>query len=190
MSKKKLSIYGDGDVKSLSIFHPVRFLATGFGSGTFPILGGTFGTFIALLLAWPIHYFGNTILLVLSTLCFFGGIGICNLYLKHMPDNKDPKEVVIDEFAGMWLLLAAFPRSVMGYIIAFLLFRLFDIFKPYPVSYLDRKVVGATGIMLDDIAAACYPILLFMGYCWVASWLGHPVNLDTIYTWMMDTNVF
>lgn len=177
--------------KKLSAFHPIRFLATGFGSGNFPILPGTFGTLVAVIIAWPLHMlWGNTALLVASTICFFLGVWICNLYLKHMPENKDPREVVIDEFAAMWLLLAVMPRSVLAYFIAFVLFRFFDIFKPFPVNILDRKVIGGLGIMIDDIAAACYPILLFMIYVWFANWMGKPVSMEAIYNWLMFTHVF
>jgi phosphatidylglycerophosphatase A len=189
---KKLSFFHPPDTgaKKISIFHPVRFLATGFASGRFPFLGGTVGSFVALLLAWPIHSFGNYALLIASILCTFLGVFICKLYLQAMPDNKDPKEVVIDEFAGMWLLLAVMPQSITAYFIAFILFRLFDIFKPYPVCVLDKKIVGAFGIMIDDIAAACYPIFLFVVYIWISGALGKPVNLDAIYSWLVNPNVF
>ena len=98
------------------------------------------------------------------------GIGwiASNKYLettrRHGKPNDDPGEIVIDEVAGQWLTLAFVPLDPLMYGTGFLLFRFFDIVKPWPVRMIDRLVKGGLGIMLDDIAAAIYAavcLLLF-----------------------------
>ncbi len=73
---------------------------------------------------------------------------------------QDPAAVVIDEIAGQWLVLLAAPFDPIAWLLAFVLFRLFDIWKPWPVSWADRHVKGGFGIMLDDILAASYALLV------------------------------
>lgn len=75
---------------------------------------------------------------------------------------SDPGWVVIDEIAAQWLVLLAVPQRVWLYVAAFLAFRLFDIWKPFPVSWCDRNVKGGFGIMLDDVAAAIYALILIV----------------------------
>jgi phosphatidylglycerophosphatase A len=75
---------------------------------------------------------------------------------------EDPAEIVIDEVAGQWLVLVAAPPSPLAYSLAFLLFRIFDIWKPWPVRWAERRVKGGLGIMLDDILAAVYAALLLL----------------------------
>jgi len=73
----------------------------------------------------------------------------------------DPGAIVIDEVAAQWLVLLPVPLDPLSYAVAFLLFRLFDIWKPWPVGWLDRRVHGGLGIMLDDLLAAVYAVLVF-----------------------------
>lgn len=147
-----------------------RLLATWFGFGLSPKAPGTAGSLAALPFAWVIQaYVGSAGLFVAAIAVFFLGWWASASYLRASADqaDNDPKEVVIDEVAGQWLLLAALtipsgPPSWFSYLIGFLLFRFFDIVKPWPVSLADRKVKGALGIMLDDIVAALYPLVLAM----------------------------
>ena len=120
---------------------------------------------MALPYAWIInHYFGAQALLIASVICFFIGWWVSELYVRKT-GRQDPKEVVIDEVAGIWLLLAIigsyFPLDAMMFFLAFVLFRLFDIAKPWPVSLADENIKGGFGIMLDDILAALYGLLAF-----------------------------
>ena len=73
---------------------------------------------------------------------------------------EDPKQVVIDEIAGQWLVLAVVPPGWMEYALGFVLFRAFDILKPWPVSWADRTIKGGLGVMIDDILAAVYAIIV------------------------------
>jgi len=75
---------------------------------------------------------------------------------------SDPGYIVIDEIAAQWLVLAALPQRFWFYVAAFIAFRLFDIWKPFPIGWLDRTVKGGLGIMLDDVVAAIYALALIL----------------------------
>jgi phosphatidylglycerophosphatase A len=81
--------------------------------------------------------------------------------------RRDPAAIVVDEVAGQWLVLLATPRGLVAAALAFMLFRLFDIGKPWPVGWADRRIFGGFGIMLDDLMAAAYAVAAF----WVLFWL-------------------
>jgi phosphatidylglycerophosphatase A len=143
--------------------NPVVILATWFGSGLSPKAPGTVGSITALPFAWLILHFGDkNILFIAGILISLSGWYISNAYLKRIGKEGDPKEVVIDEVAGMWVTLALLPFENMLhlFIIGFILFRAFDIIKPWPISIIDQKVKGGLGIMLDDIATAFYLVVL------------------------------
>ncbi|MEQ1788916.1 MAG: phosphatidylglycerophosphatase A [Rickettsiales bacterium] len=145
-------------------------IATWFGSGLAPKASGTFGTIAALPFAWLTHFYcGGDGLFFAAIIIFFVGWWASNKYMKYYPEKHDPKQIVVDEVAGIWLLLSILPITWQGYAIAFLLFRFFDVLKPWPISIADRKIKGGFGVMFDDILAAIYPIiitiiLLFIGY--------------------------
>ncbi len=175
---------GENASKTLSLFHPIRFVATGCGSGCVPKIGGTTGSLFACLLAWPIHAHGNLALLIAATLLFVVGMGICHLYLRAMPQDSDPKEIVVDEIAGQWFLLSVLPQSLLAYAIGFAVFRIFDIVKPFPISYADRRYKGAFGIMFDDLLAALYPVFLFMIVVWLYQVMGVSFPMDALVTFL------
>ena len=142
--------------------NPAVLLATWFGSGLLPKAPGTWGSLAALPLAWLIQTATGWMGLAIGVLVVFGiGIWAANGYTARL-GGDDPGPVVIDEVAGQWLSLlpAAYfvPLSpdLALYGAAFLLFRLADIFKPWPVSWADSTIKGGLGIMLDDILAAVY----------------------------------
>lgn len=142
---------------------PWWLIATWFGSGLCPKASGTAGSLAALPFAFVIQYYlGSGALLWAAFIIFFVGWWASNEYLKYTGRDDDPKEIVVDEVAGMWLLLCIFPLAWQSYVIAFILFRFFDILKPYPISVADRKIKGGFGVMFDDILAAIYPIIIFI----------------------------
>lgn len=132
--------------------HPVQLLAFGFGSGLFPRAPGTAGTLLAIPLyllfaQWSLlHYTG---LVVLTALL---GIWICNVASRQLQVHDHPG-IVWDEFVGFWITMWAVPLDWKWIIAGFVVFRLYDIVKPWPVRALDRKVGGGFGIMIDDIVA-------------------------------------
>lgn len=152
----------------LSFFHPTKFIGTWFGVGLIPKAPGTFGSIAALPFAWVIESCcGHTALFIASIAAFLVGWIACHFYLPHT-DAKDPKEIVIDEVSGQWLLLSFMPQTVISYAVGLLLFRFFDIVKPWPVRIADRKIHGGFGVMFDDTLAAVYPVVI----CWGLNLLG------------------
>lgn len=137
----------------------VLFLAQGFGSGRAPVAPGTFGTLPGVVLALALLptplpvYIGITVLLLAV------GIPLCGEAAIAL-GRKDPPSVVWDEIVGMLVTMTAVPLSLTSLLAGFALFRLFDIWKPWPIGWVDRRVQGGLGIMLDDIIAGVMACLL------------------------------
>lgn len=141
---------------ALPLGHPATLLATWFGCGLSPRAPGTVGSLGALPVAALIHATLGPLALALAALLAFA-IGLwASARYAAADDDKDPSAVVIDEVAGQWLTLAAVPLAWPWYAAGFVLFRLFDILKPWPVSWADRRLPGAWGIMVDDMLAGLY----------------------------------
>ena len=129
---------------------------------------GTFASLVTCILFLLLANIFNFFILFLITLIilFYSFIAINNLFKEFNSD--DPQEIVIDEVVGQMLPLLAIPiyetlyplPSIYYYISSFLLFRLFDIWKPYPINYIDNNVKGSFGIMFDDIFASFYTIII------------------------------
>ena len=120
---------------------------------------GTWGSLAALLCAWVIRSrCGVTGLAIAAAIVFAVGCWAAGTIAKTS-GARDPGAVVIDEVAAQWLVLLVAPLDPVSYAAAFLLFRLFDIWKPWPVGEVDRRVRGGLGIMLDDLLAAVYAAL-------------------------------
>ena len=132
------------------------FLAFGLGSGLAAVAPGTAGSALGLLLFIPALYAPFPVQVVIIVIGFVLGVWVCDRVAKHM-EVKDPGGIVWDEFVGMWITLLWLP-SLVWLLPAFLLFRLFDIWKPWPVRIADEKLVGGLGIMLDDVFAGLYAL--------------------------------
>lgn len=131
-------------------------VARGFGVGLLPGAPGTWGSLAALPVAWIIRdRWGLTGLAVAAGLAFVFGWWAAGRAARA-GGVADAGEIVVDEIAGQWLALLAAPQSLLAYALAFLLFRVFDIVKPWPVNWIDRRLKGGFGVMLDDAAAAGY----------------------------------
>lgn len=139
---------------------PVCLIATWFGAGLLPGAPGTWGSLAALPFAWMLVWLGGPWALVLAMAGLFCiGVWAAQRYTRAA-GMKDCQNVVVDEVAGQWLALLFVPLDGVAYFAAFMLFRGFDIFKPWPASLADRKLSGGPGIMLDDIAAGGYALAL------------------------------
>ncbi len=136
----------------------IKFFATGFYSGTIPKAPGTMGSLVALVIYCIIGVvFKEKSEKIISLLFAFGtfpAIIICD-QAEKMFSEKDPQRVVIDEFFGMWLTFIFLPFSFASAIIGFILFRIFDIIKPFPINSL-QSIKGGLGIMIDDLFAGAY----------------------------------
>ena len=147
----------------LPLWHPAAFVATWGGSGLLPHAPGTWGSLFTLPLAWVIaERWGSEALLIAAAIAYVAGLWASEQYLKHST-SKDPSAIVIDESAGQLLSLALVPVEFWWYAAGFILFRAFDIFKPWPASWADRSLEGAVGVMTDDIFAAFYALIILYG---------------------------
>jgi phosphatidylglycerophosphatase A len=146
---------------------PSFWLATWLGSGLMKPAPGTWGSAAAIPFGLIIFKLTGLLGLLIATAIIFRiGIWAANEF-DRLNQSHDNKMIVIDEVAGQWLTLipaiGLFGFHPLPVLAAFLLFRLFDILKPWPVSYLDKKVEGGLGVMVDDIAAGIYASLVLTG---------------------------
>lgn len=139
--------------------NPVHFLAFGFGSGTIPFAPGTFGTLAAIPLYLLLSKLSVLLYLFMTLLVVLAGIWICGRTSADLGVH-DHSGIVWDEFAGFLITMIWVPVEWLWIVAGFLLFRFFDILKPWPIGWIDRKVEGGLGIMLDDILAGIYACLL------------------------------
>lgn len=131
----------------------INLFGTGFFSGYFPFASGTFGSMVALLI-FLFDCFKEWYFLIILILVFF----IIGIFVSEKIENMvghDPSIVVIDEFVGMWISLLFVTINIYTIILAFILFRFFDIIKPYPANYYNKKR-GGMAIMIDDVIAGLY----------------------------------
>ncbi len=131
---------------------PTLLLAFGFGSGLSPRAPGTVGTLAAIPLWWLMAQLPLSGYLLIVLVSAVAGIYICGSAAKTLGVH-DHGGIVWDEFVGLWIALVALPVSWVSLLLGFGLFRLFDILKPWPISWLDKKVSGGFGIMVDDVIA-------------------------------------
>lgn len=134
------------------------FLAFGFGSGLLTRAPGTMGTLAAVPVAVILELTGINGLLFLAV-AFFVGVWICNDVTQRL-GVEDYGGIVWDEMVAYWMVVAFLPFHWGWYLGAFVIFRAFDILKPWPISLLEERVEGGLGIMLDDVLAAIYTLLI------------------------------
>ena len=149
-----------------NLLKPSHIFATLFGIGLLPFAPGTWGSLVGLIL----FFYSNIYLsinvqffyLILLIIILFA-ILVCYFATKELGGNeKDQKSIVIDEFAGVWIAFIPVSGIVMMQdfltysVLAFLLFRVFDIWKPYPINFIDKKIKNHIGIVLDDLVAGLY----------------------------------
>lgn len=144
---------------SVIVKKPAVLLACGLGSGLVPKAPGTFGTLAAIPLYLVLQPLSLLSYLVLTAVFFVLGIWLCHQAIKIFERN-DPSEVVWDEVVGYLVTMIAAPAGWPWIVLGFVLFRIFDIWKPWPVSVADQKLHGGLGIMLDDIIAGIYALIV------------------------------
>ncbi|MBI3513156.1 MAG: phosphatidylglycerophosphatase A [Proteobacteria bacterium] len=147
-------------------------MSTWFGAGLMPIASGTWGSAAALPFAYVLlvaggpdagpYWLGAAALVV-----FLIGIWSAGVYCRYAGVG-DPGAIVIDEVAAQWLTLTVAPPRLLPFVLGFLLFRVFDVLKPWPASWADRSVKGGLGVMLDDLFAGIYAAIVLWG---IERWL-------------------
>lgn len=151
---------------------PAGWLACGFGSGLTPVAQGTFGSLAALLPWWWLRQLSVPVYVLVLLLGFGIGVWACNVAGRALAVD-DHRSLVWDEFIGQWLALlplgvpALLPSSGLAWwmpVLGFVLFRLFDVWKPWPIRWLDRYVKGGFGVMIDDVIAGAFAaVVLALG---------------------------
>lgn len=145
---------------------PVNFAAFGFGSGCSPKAPGTAGTVVAVLLYLPLQYLPPYIYFLMLILTFVVGVWLCGQASKTLGVH-DHGGIVWDEFVGYWITMFMAPSGWLWILLGFILFRVFDIWKPQPIKYLDQHVHGGLGIMVDDVLAGIYALLVLQGIYYI-----------------------
>ena len=162
--------------------HNINFLfVTLFGIGKLKKIPGSYAslaTTIFLFFLFHILNFSPNIVLIGIVIVFLISLYAVNIFIKDM-DNKDPKEVVIDEFIGQSIPICLYEIAHEGtketnevltfYFIMFILFRIFDIVKPYPVSYYDKNFKNSFGVIMDDVCAGLYVVVVLVLYMVITS---------------------
>lgn len=145
-------------LRKLNLKNPWHLAAVGFGSGLSPKAPGTCGSFAAMFLCMGMLYLNVYINIAICIVVFILGVIACNKAEEALGVH-DHGGLVIDEFVGMFISILFLPPHWYYAVLAFVLFRFFDILKPFPVSAADRKIGGGLGVMVDDVVAGLYALL-------------------------------
>jgi len=161
-AKKSLS----GEQRRALLATPAGWLACGFGSGLAPVAQGTFGSLAALLPWLGLRQLSLPLYLLVIVAGFAIGVWACNVASRAL-GVADHRSLVWDEFIGQWIALLpllVLPAPWWTIVLGFVLFRLFDVWKPWPIRWLDRRVKGGMGVMIDDVVAGAFAaIVLALG---------------------------
>lgn len=142
--------------------NPIHLLAFGFGSGLAPVAPGTFGTLAAVPLYYLLLHGGDTVYFSVLAAAAVLGIGICGYTARALGVHDHPA-IVWDEVVGYLITMVWAPQAWYWMAVGFVLFRLFDILKPWPIRWVDRRVHGGFGIMFDDVLAGVMAWLVLQG---------------------------
>jgi len=148
----------DATQRRAILAHPAGWIASGFGSGLSPFASGTAGSAAALIPWLALRELDWALYLGVVALAFAIGVWASGVVIAKL-GIEDPGVVVWDEFVGQWITLLPLvvaPRGGLGIFAGFVLFRVFDVWKPWPASWADRSVKGGFGAMLDDVIAGAY----------------------------------
>lgn len=144
-------------LNNVNLKNPWQFIALGFGSGLLPKAPGTYGSLAVIPFCIALMFLSPPLQLLVIVFTFFIGWYASNITEKAM-GMHDNSSIVIDEFVGMFISVFMFPNVWWYAFIAFVFFRIFDVLKPFPISYLDKKVSGGLGVMLDDVLAGLFAL--------------------------------
>ena len=164
------------------MLNKINFLfVTLFGIGKIKKIPGSFASLVTTLFLFFLFHILNVppnIVLIFVIIIFFVSLYAVNIFIKNL-DNKDPREVVIDEFIGQSIPICLYEIAHEGaigtnqvltfYFIVFILFRVFDITKPYPISYYDKNFKNSFGVIMDDVCAGLYVVAVLVLYMVIAT---------------------
>lgn len=154
---------------NINLKNPIHFLAVGFGVGLLRPAPGTWGTLLGLLFAiflWEVTAC-TTFFVVLTLISFIVGCYICQKTSDDLGVHDDGR-IVWDEIVAIFLIFCALPAyNWLHFALTFIFFRLFDVWKPFPIRYFDHKIENGLGIMIDDILAAFYTLIALHLFAWI-----------------------
>lgn len=154
---------------NINLKNPIHFLAVGFGSGLIRPAPGTWGTLAGLIIAiilWKLTAC-KAVFVGLTLISFAAGCYLCQKTSDDLNLHDDGR-IVWDEMVAIWLMFCALPEYNWLYFgLTFTVFRLFDIWKPYPIRYFDQRLESGLGIMVDDILAAIYSLIALNLFAWI-----------------------
>ena len=149
----------------LKFYNPIHLLAIGFGSGASPIMPGTMGTLVAIPIYLAMQLLPVPFYTIIMAIMIVVGFWICDV-ADRAAGVHDHSSIVWDEIVGflltMWAVLATWQTVILG----FLLFRLFDIWKPWPISWMNEKIGGGVGVVVDDLMAGVFAAIVLHSVMW------------------------
>lgn len=148
----------------------IKFLASGFYTGYFPVAPGTIGSLVGILACFLLQYVPFTTYAIVVILTLIAGIYISG-EAEKIYQKKDSSHIVIDEIAGIFFTFIYLPKGISFLLPGFVAFRFFDILKPFPIRLIDEKIKGGWGIMLDDVLAGIFANILIRLIGWWTGWL-------------------
>lgn len=140
------------------LLHPLHLLSLGFGTGLVPKLPGTAGTLVGVVLFVALQYLPWPYYLAVTFLMFVTGVWLCGRTAGYLGVHDHPA-IVWDEIVGYLITMFLAPAGWVWILLGFILFRIFDIWKPWPIRWLDKQVRGGLGIMIDDLLAAIFAMI-------------------------------
>lgn len=145
---------------------PSYFVAFGFGAGCIPVAPGTFGTLMAIPFYLMMQSLSLTIYLTLLILITIGSVWLSQKVSEEIQVHDHPG-MCLDEIVGFLVTMCGAPFGIGWIILGFILFRFFDILKPWPINYIDQKVSGGFGMILDDIVAGIFSLIILQIIAWI-----------------------
>lgn len=146
-------------VPAKMLLNPIHCLSLGLGTGLAPKAPGTFGTLVGVLLYLPMQYLSWSIYLLVIIIGLLAGIYFCHYTAEKLGVHDHPA-IVWDEVIGYLISMFMAPTGWLWLVLGFVYFRFFDIIKPWPIKWIDKKVDGGLGIMLDDVLAGIFAALV------------------------------
>lgn len=151
----------------------LKALSTWFGLGLIPFAPGTWGTIGAIPLVWFFQRMGEMQYMYATALFVVTSVFVAQMYEDQLASEHDPSEFVLDEVAGFLVTMTWVPFTWPYLLVGFILFRLLDILKPWPISWVDAKVPGGFGAVADDLVAgilASVAMQFILHYRWIETW--------------------
>jgi phosphatidylglycerophosphatase A len=165
-SRVERSVTAYPKVPVTALRDPVHLFALGFGSGLSPFAPGTFGSLVGLAFGLTLAPLGLAQAALVTLVATLAGVWICGSSARRLGVHDHPA-IVWDEVTGMMIVVLAAPATWWGALAAFALFRLFDVWKPWPIRELDHGIHGGVGIMLDDVVAALMAAGVLLTFRWI-----------------------